>query len=446
MHMKKDYSLKANILFFLVSLFLILSVPQNHSLWTGCSDPYDYLAQSQKSFFDIGLYAPDISPKFFPRPFTVPLFYKIANSNPDIIVQMQRVIYAFSIFFLVSSLLLFVEKIALRYVLIICIYILASWWNILGWTLVLLSESLSISFLFCWIASFLFFLKKKTIFYVIIHIIVTFFFAFTRDTWPYVIVAFYALYLFIFYITDERLIKKNLLFLTFGVVLLFIQHTTSRTGGHYKLPLFNSIAIRILPNAEYTKWFVNHGLPNIEKLKTNLVGLNDGKNRDVIYKAYDDFTYQVLFDWSVSKGRNTYIYFLITHPSYSFLLNENKEQLKRILAYNLSYTGSAVGYSCLVQNVFPLFSWYVTLILAIILTMLFFKHKRPIFLFPLLILIIFGFHVLISYNGDAMEIERHLVTTNIMVQLLGFFSLTLIFDSIDYRRLLSFRKSQPFAK
>ncbi|HKB44078.1 MAG TPA: hypothetical protein VKC90_06805 [Chitinophagaceae bacterium] len=226
-----------------------------------------------------------------------------------------------------------------------------------------------------------------------------------------------------------------------------MQHTISKKGGHYKLPLFNSIAARVLPNPEYTRWFVNHGLPNVEKLKKDLVGFDGGKNKDKLYKLYNDSTNQAFFDWITTKGRTSYIHFLITHPSYALLLDENKEHLQRIFAYNLTFTGPAKGYSYLVQNIFPLFSWYMTLILAIILIILFFKHKRQVFLFPPLILIIFVFHVLVSYNGDAMEVDRHLITTNIVVQFLGFFSLVLIFDSINYRSLLLLlRRVFPFPK
>src|SRR5258706_455697 len=328
----KDYSLNVNFLFFSITLFLILLIPWNPPSWSWLSDPWDYLEQSQRSFFDKDLYAPHISPGFFPRPFTVPLFYKVANSNPDIIIQIQKLIYVFSIFFLVNSLLLFVK-------------------------------------------------------------------------------------------------------------------TISKKGGHYKLPLFNSIAARVLPNPEYTRWFVNHGLPNVKKLKKDLVGFDGGKNKDKLYKLYNDSTNQAFFDWITTKGRTSYIHFLITHPSYALLLDENKEHLQRIFAYNLTFTGPAKGYSYLVQNIFPLFSWYMTLILAIILIILFFKHKRQVFLFPPLILIIFVFHVLVSYNGDAMEVDRHLITTNIVVQFLGFFSLVLIFDSINYRSLLLLlRRVFPFPK
>ena len=48
---------------------------------------------------------------------------------------------------------------------------------------------------------------------------------------------------------------------------------------------------------------------------------------------------------------------------------------------------------------------------------------------PLLLMIVFGFNVLVSYNADALEVERHLFVTNIVVQLCGFLSVALLFDA-----------------
>jgi len=441
----KDYSSKINLLFFLVTLFLIYWIPWRPGVWVYLSDPWDYLEQSYKSFFDKELYSPNVRPGFFPRPFTVPLFYHIVNSGEDAIVHMQKLIHATSAFFLTYSLMLFLSNRIIKYLTIICVYALMSWWNIMGWTIMLLSESLSISLLFCWLASFLLFMKKKSLLSMYIHLVLTFFFAFTRDPWPYIIVIFYILSTLMFFITDKRLLKKNILFLTFSILLLYVEHLTAEKGFHYKNPLTNNIVLRILPDSEYTSWFENHGMPNTEQLKRDAVGADDDNNRNVLYKIYKDSSYKEFFSWVREKGERTYIQFMLIHPTYPFLINENKRQLKKIFSYNLSYAGFPRGYSRLVENIFPVFSWWAILILDIILLIFFIKFKRQIFLFPFLISLVFALHILVSYNGDAIEVDRHLITTNIIVQFLGFFSLALILDTLNYKRLLAiFEKSTSF--
>ena len=426
--------LKINFLLFLITLFLVLTIPTNASLWDSFSDSWDYLEQSYNSFFGKELYSPHVGPNFNPRPFTVPLVYKLGGSNPEKIILIQKVVHALSTFFLVYSILLFISKTAVKYIIMISIYMLMSWWNIVGWTIVLLSESLSLSFLFLWIASFLLFLKKKNTFSLVLHMIITCLFAFTRDTWPYLIAAFYLLTMSVFYFSDKTLIKKNILLLLFGISLLFVQQLTLKNANRYQINLVNTIAIRILPNIQYVHWFENHGMPVANKLRNALIGIDNNKNRAQLYKLYKDPAYQAFFDWVNKDGIGVYLSFLITHPSYAFLFNENKEQLQRIFAYNLFYTGEINGYSQVVHNILPLFNGYIVLLLISLLVFAFVKTKKEILLLPALIFIIFTLNVFLSYNADAFEVERHLIVTNIMIQFLGFFSTALLLDLIDYKK------------
>jgi hypothetical protein len=43
-------------------------------------------------------------------------------------------------------------------------------------------------------------------------------------------------------------------------------------------------------------------------------------------------------------------------------------------------------------------------------------------------------NAVLSYNGDALEVDRHLYTTMILVQLIGFWSVALIWDALEWRR------------
>jgi len=118
------------------------------------------------------------------------LLYKIAGSQPDSIVRMQEIIHLPERAVPCICPLLFCKKEAVKYLLIFFIYFPHVVVEYFGMTLQLLSESLIISLLFCWIASFLLFYKKRKTHWLILHLIITILLSNTRDSWPYLLVAF----------------------------------------------------------------------------------------------------------------------------------------------------------------------------------------------------------------------------------------------------------------
>jgi hypothetical protein len=186
--------IRINFFLFILALFLSLMVKFDPPIWKGYEDTYDYLKQSHISLFDKSFYFPERKPNFYPRPFTVSLLYKMANSDPDTIIIMQKIIHVFCTFFMGYVILLFLRKTQTKIIFLISWYLLMSWWNIVGWTNMLLSESLSISFMFLWIASFLLVFYKRTKNLIVFHILVTVLFSFTRDSWPYILIIFYAIF------------------------------------------------------------------------------------------------------------------------------------------------------------------------------------------------------------------------------------------------------------
>jgi hypothetical protein len=422
-----------NKILFLITLFLTLSLEWNPPIWLGYGDPYDYLHQSRIPLNDLEFYAPHKIPDFSPRPFTIPLFYKIADTKPELIIQMQKLVHCLSAFFLVFSLLLFIKRNTVKYFAIISIYLLMSWWNIVGWTITLLSESLSMSLMFCWIASFLLLLKKKDGFSLFIHMLITVLFSFTRDSWPYVIVLFYLITCFSFYRWEKTMFKKAIGLLAFSSIIFLVQQRTAETGIRYKLPLINSTLVRIIPNEKYTQWFAERGLPSTERLKKEFRGLNfeDENSLGKIYALYKDSTYQDLFNWTTGKGKGVYMQFLLSHPSYTLLFDESSKNLERIFSQNLSYVSNARGYSSFVQKTFPVFGVTSLLFLLVCLVFIFREYKLQILLIPLFITLVFTFNVFLTYNADGLEMERHLFVTTIIIQFTAILSLALVLDNVN---------------
>lgn len=419
-----------NGILFLVTLILSLITDWNPPRWKDFNDPADYLQQSKIPLNSREFYAPHQQGTFFPRPFTIPLFYKLAGSNPEQIIRMQKFVHSLATLFLAYSLLLIINGAWIRYLVLFSVYLLMSWWNILGWASQLLSESLSMSLLFCWIASFLLMWKKKNLFFILVHLPVTILFSFTRDTWPYIIILFYMLVSVFTLVSKRSFFPKVFFLLACSVILFLVQLNTAQVGHRHRLPLMNSFAVRILSNPDYTAWFELRGMPDVKKLHPvyRHVDITLDSDRHKIWNLYWNPDYQGFSDWTIDKGRKEYMKFMLAHPSYFFLFHETKQQIQRIFAYNLWYTPEIRGYSRLTESVFPLFKIISVSFFCLLLVFLFFRKKDPVLLFPVLLWLIFIANVFLSYNSDALEVERHLFITMIAIQLIGITSIGLILD------------------
>ena len=423
----KNFENNLNKLLFVVILILNLNISWDNEKWMGLGDPYDYLKQSEFSIFDKNFYFPEKEDGFYPRPFTVPLFYKLAGGNPDTIIQLQKVIHSISIFFLVTVLLLYVKNKRIKLFIILFLYLFQAWWNILGWSILLLSESLSISLLICWIASFLLFFKKRKNYQLVLHLIIMVLFSFTRDNIPYFLFSFYFITALLSFFINRKRFKVLIGFLFLTIIIFFVQQHSAQVGQRYRLPLLNTIVIRILPNADYVQWFSDKGMPCINDLHENYSGLN--YKDKAIYTLYNDSSYIELFNWVNESGKNVYMKFLITHPQYSLLLEEDTQSLSRIFAYNIGYTGKIRQYAWISQYIFPVFSFIGLIIYNISLVYLYLKKKKFFLLIPVALTVSYFLNTILIYNADSLEVERHMFINGIMIQILGILSVSIILDT-----------------
>ena len=430
---------KINFILFLITLLLNLVSSWDSKLWEGFSDVKDYLHHSSLSPLKTEFYFSKPEPAFYPRPFTVPLFFKIAGSKGEAIVQMQKFIHSIATFVLAYSMLLILKTGVARIFIMFAIYFFMSWWNILGWTTQILSESLSMSFLFLWIGTFLVYFTKRTSFHFVIHCIVTILFSFTRDSWPYILLLFYGLVLISVVLWDKKFIKGSLMLLAVSLIILFVQGKSSEIGQRTKLPVINTLILRILPEKEYFNWFVVRGMPMAGLIKQRFSNLDVKKETEMwkLWSTYRDPEYQPLRDWAAFKGKNLYASFLISHPKYTFLLEEPKDKIKRIFSVNPGYVTPINGYSIYAEKWFPFFSPMSLLVYTLLLILIFWTTRNISLLFPPIFSLLFLFHVFLIYNADTLEVERHLFITMIMIQFLCIWSVALLIDeAIQKMRLV----------
>ncbi len=425
-----------NLVLFITCLILNLGTERHESDWSGLGDPGSYLYQAKFSLFDIHMYFPYKSaPGFSPRAFTTSLFYHFTGGNWNTIVNMQFCIHTISLFFLAYAISLFISKNWVKCLSIISIYLLGSWWNLLGWSTLLLSESLSISFMFLWIATLLILLKKRSTISLIVHLLTMLLFSFTHDNWCYVLPVFYGLLLLFSKISREKFTKIALVCFCSSMLFFGIQQVSIRIGERTELPLTNSIIIRVFPNDEHYKWFVDNGMPEMDTLRKKFSGF-DSKNVEkisLLYQFYvSDSMHHVLYKWIKESGQSTYIKFLLTHSSYFFLQEETHEQLNRIFVNDLNYINPPRGYTQYLHPLFPIFSIWGLLIICVGVLILFIREKELIFFIPLCLCFMFFVNIILMYNADAMEDERHFFLTLAQIQLLSFMGLAMLLDNINF--------------
>ncbi len=147
---KRKYIIYSLILFgFIFFTYVILDIPAIDPIWNLFADPQDYLRQSKYSLFSKEFYIPEPAQWFTPRPFTVPLFYKLAGSEPEQMLYLQKIFYCLSVGVFVVSVLRYVTHYFLQLLVSLALFFFFTWWNIVGWSNNILSESISFSFFCC---------------------------------------------------------------------------------------------------------------------------------------------------------------------------------------------------------------------------------------------------------------------------------------------------------
>ncbi len=295
---------------FLFSIYLICALisiqdPTHEKIWEPFPDTRNYVDQSNNSILSAEFWFPVNSPTLVPRPFTVPLLYKLVGGEPENIIVLQKAVHFLAGLLLSLSILLFINTALIKYLTGLALLPVFVWWNILGWSQQLLSESLSFSLLVIWLSTFLFYMRYRGIAYLITHLIFLVLLAFSRDSWPMALIFFYGVHGLFDFLFNRRLVKATSLMFLCAVLAFFIQQYAVQRGERHKIPVLNNIAVRILEHDSYLQFFTERGMPLADTLKKELAGidLRDHNNREHLYKIYNSERYLPLHNWLAQNGR-----------------------------------------------------------------------------------------------------------------------------------------------
>ena len=393
----------------IISLFsiweMIMGTPKNVQIDT---DSHAYLRTSKLSLLDKGFY---INGKV-----TILFFYKLAHSNPNIIILIQKILYALASTFLAISTLLLIKENLSKSIGFMLVLLFTFWWNIIGWNNIILSESIAHSFLFLWLATYILMVKYRSKVIFFFHLIIALLFAHTRDQWIILMIIFYFISLAYTYKKNKFQIKMAVFLFFFAIAVLIGNSYFLLGSKKNSFPLKNVIFQRILVNDNYLNWFIKHGMPynnNFIKWKGAWAGSFNG---ELTRKPeYDTFN-----TWVDVNGEKALGIFIMTHPNY--FLKTYLNEVGKTLTYNLFYVRNPPENKLIYfsNKTFPLFNLSLLFILSLI-TVVNIKRTNYHFefLFPLILIILSMCNGIICLHLDPMEIERHTIANQIFLQYSG---------------------------
>lgn len=345
------------------------------------------------------------------RPFTVPLLYKLFNSNFILIAVFQAIFSLLSWSFLAFQISKTIHSIWLKIFAFTLVLLFSLSENIIGWDSVMLSESISLSLMALFFASWFWLLSGWKWSKVMFLVVVALFWTFSHETnvWIILMVAGITTVIGVWKSSCRRyLVVAGIFLVFFGV-----NEVSSNVGRRWEFPFLNVIAQRILPDKENTSFFSKCGMP-ITPALTRMSGQWAGSENWAFYKDPELEGFRV---WLHTSGKSSYIRWLLSRPYQT--LKEPISNRQRLLTFE-GRNYFSLGFSPILPTILDSVIYpndhlsFVILILlsinllAIGLTIMARAYRyNPIWIVLISMSLLVYPHAFLVWHGDAMEIGRH---------------------------------------
>jgi hypothetical protein len=426
---------KSTIMLYFMPTFIYIFLKLNQLRVTPIEfpDTSSYVRVSQYSLFDLNFYMSS-------RPFTYPLLLKISDSNNFEVILFQVIFSCISWIFLALVVTRLFKSRVIKYSAYLTILLLSLSTLITQWDVMILTESISFSLFAIFLAfNILFTINKinKTLLLSII-IVVGMLFSFTRNGNSYVILQTAVIYLlsYIAYIVMSYLKESNTDIRTFPYIIItipffiiyYVQQHLIAYAHSWNSCLRNIFGKRILPNSEYTEYFVSKfGMPLNEDIL--LCSGHHASSVNCNYANQSEFR-----TWIQHNGPEAYKSFLISHISdvvHIYLgLIPGALNIDTNTTYMLSAEAITIyknNYFSIPQKIFfndlwdTLFSAFLAISAIIILLFVIRPHLNSDYLIQYSIILSLFFvslgQVFLGYFGDAIEVQRHSLLATISFKL-----------------------------
>jgi len=394
------------------------------------ADTPAYLRISGESFLSKAIWAKARPPMF-------PLILKIFDAD---VIKVSAFQAAFSIFSwgALAFSLAYTFKGILRPIAFALILALSLERHIAGWDVVLLTESISISLMALFIATWLWLLKRWSWGKMGLLSLVAFLWAFTRDTNSWILLMIAGLILLSVLFWSAR---KRYLAIAFMFILIFLfSNFSAEAGKRWVFPFQNVLAQRILPDNQAMNFFANCGMP----VTPELLDLADGFANSNDRAFYTDQALEPYRVWLFVGGKSCYMRWLLSRPLAS--LRAPWDDVPWLLAFSEVTRFYPQAYE-------PILPWYmekilyprkahwlllglVTIAALVAIWKKLWKTNPAWVVFIGLCLLIYP-HVFIVWHADVLGTDRHALTISIQfvisLWLLGLFILEAIFARLRVR-------------
>jgi hypothetical protein len=417
----------AILIFVLEYLASMLDARVTHAI-----DAIGYYRFSKVPFFSIDFW-------LGMRPAGYPLFIKLLNSNPNLVIAVQSLFYLFTWTFFAFYLYARAQNKLFGLFGGVGLLVIVLHPSIAAWTHHVLTESLTFTFI-AWIYmalyEFMISKNKKYLYYLVVLLV---FYSTLRDVNAYYVISFVGIFgVLLFY---KYLSKLN--FITMSLILVasfvFSDYTANHSrntitgkeltfqsegktiANRWVFPFMNIMGRTVLNHPTLFEYMKNEGMPVNEALLKQ-------KNKWGGEGWYDNPDLQSFRDWVVKSGKSTYSKFLITHPGYTF--GSIYQYRHPIFHYNIAesnwyYKDYLNGYKP--DNLFEyskitnLIIYKILLMLLGIIVFLSLVFRKNIWnanTIPMLILLLpIGLLAVVTYHGDAVDVFRHTLIVPFLVKI-----------------------------
>ena len=371
------------------------------------------------------------------KPWGAAVLYKMAGSSPVMIDAVQTVLSALAWLALAWTFSCIIRVRWLR---------MAAFGLVLGfslppsvqmWNHIIQSESLSISLMVLIIAVWLSLLRRWGWGKLFSLIIIFGWWIGTRETNVYLSLMIAGILALVGLFFKRQRFYWAVSAALVGFCMVNMQISEVPTIPRWLYPLTNTVLHRILPDEEYLSFFEANGMP----APPELLSLSGGFANSGEFAIFNNPALNDVEDWLYRKGKDTYVQFLLAHPTYT--LTAPWLHAHEVLAPTdfLSYAPQPVAppMAWAFENIFFAHQLWLLALLALMTTIAVMQAapwKAGSFWLAFIFLLLFFPHFYLVWHGDAAEVGRHAIQASVQLRLALWLLLLLTLDKIvknDYR-------------
>ena len=358
------------------------------------------------------------------RSWTVPLLWKVL---PDVDAERAAGQFLVSVAcwpLLATAVARCLRPTALRYVAFAAVLLFSLSLAVIRWDTVMLSESVSISLTALVLAGWLELVRAPRPAVVLGLLAVTLLWVFARDSNGVIALMTVPLAL-IWVVRPGPLGRRWAAALAGGTLLIFAAGVLATTTDQAQLrrnerPILHVIGHRVLADADKTRWWRAHGMPEppfrVLRDRASLAGIAEGG-------LPSDPETDAFLEWAREEGRGALARYLLTHPAETVKEAFGKRQrlLSGVTVGYLSPGARTVVPEPLDELVYPrdsqdVYFWLVVIGLGSAAVALSAGARRA-WLVPAFALAVQVPHALVVYHGDTLEVPRHAMLVAITTRL-----------------------------